>query len=620
MKLINHLRQMACVLGLTLATLVAATSAPIDVPVGEPAAPATSPAKAVKAETQSAPSTPVVTNVVESDEPLVVPAPEERRAQAAPARPSQRTTSTRATRSAPAPLQGRIGGASSEGQVRPLMPDLASITPSEGLNPDDRQLVATTQPGGSVAVASADGDPINTSGSDPAAPSERVKEVAVFVIDWELSEIVQSITAQTGVNIVLASTSNPKITVRLERMPVKEVVRIIASLSGMQVVQLKSGGYVIAPGDVLRNAFPQEYQEQIAAIQERQNATSPNGQTVATTAPSAPVVTHVATYDVRNVNAQELAEALNTVFELDGLIVRIGPSKLLPSSLNGESGGSGNSQGGLGGRDSAGSPSGNSSGRTGSTARTLVLRGPRSIVDGALQLAEQLDVKQAQVAIRVQIHDINNEALRDLGIDWQDSTGTTITERPGSDINFGSFRRNALSFQATLRHLESTERAKLLAQPNISVLDQESAYILIGDRLQFPVVTSINDAGQPVFDVREERVGIYLQVSATVNNKNDVTLNLYPQVSAVTGFLEVPGQGSYPQISTREARTSIRVRSGSPVVIGGLIRDEEIRTVERVPLLGQIPIFGELFTRRKTTKNQSQVVISVTPQIIENEP
>lgn len=122
-----------------------------------------------------------------------------------------------------------------------------------------------------------------------------------------------------------------------------------------------------------------------------------------------------------------------------------------------------------------------------------------------------------------------------------------------------------------------------------------------------------------MFDVREERVGIYLQVSATVNDPTRVTLNLYPQVSTISGFLEVPGQGSYPQISTREAKTSIRVKSGETVVIAGLLRDEEIKSIEHVPLLSQIPLFGELFTRRKTTKNQSQVIISITPQVIESE-
>jgi type II secretory pathway component GspD/PulD (secretin) len=97
-------------------------------------------------------------------------------------------------------------------------------------------------------------------------------------------------------------------------------------------------------------------------------------------------------------------------------------------------------------------------------------------------------------------------------------------------------------------------------------------------------------------------------------------MKLFPQVSTVTGFLDIPQQGSYPQISTREANTSLRTKSGETVMIGGLLRDEEIKNIERVPILSKIPFFGELFTRRKTTRNKSQVVISITPTIIQGEP
>lgn len=580
MKIKLQLRHLIIATAIAVPCFANSQSKMVDVPVGEVAYERMTPVEA-----------PVETKVVET---TVSISDSERVPTRRTSRRSSVTTKSPASKNLQ-PLKGTIGPktVAPSSTVAPLAPDLDSIRRAAVIDP---HLIASIEPSSMDPV---EPEPV----SDPKS-----KEVAVYVVDWELSEIVASITSQTGINIVLASTTNPKITVRLDKMPVREVVRIIASLANMQVIQLKSGGFVMAPAEVLKGSFPQEYNDQVTAIATPATA---NG-----TAPAKPPVVEEVTdiYDVRNVKPSELVEALTAIFEGDSLKIKLGPGKLLPSAVGG---GDSNSSGG----GSGNTPTTGNATASLSTGRTLVLRGPRLIVQEALRLAKQLDTKQPQVAIRVQIHDITNDAMRDLGVSWQGTTGSTLTESNSSqnDINFGSFSRSALSFAATLHHLEKTNKAKILAQPNISVLDQEPGYILIGDRINYPVVTSLNSNGQPVFDVREERVGIYLQVSATVNDDNRVTLNLYPQVSAISGFLEVPGQGSYPQISTREAKTSIRIKTGETVVIGGLLRDEEIKAVERVPILGQIPFFGELFTRRKTTKNQSQVIISITPQIIESE-
>jgi type II secretory pathway component GspD/PulD (secretin) len=447
--------------------------------------------------------------------------------------------------------------------------------------------------------------PLATSEEKPKTET-KVNLLSVNVSNWELSEVLASLGAQAGHNIVLVSTLNPKVTVKLDELPFEEALRVIASVASMQVIQLSSGGYVVGSTETLKSAFPKEFEAQVG----RTDAT---GKVIPATEED------IQTYRVKHVSPSELSTALNNLFSNEGLSVRVGPNKLSPKELTsadtGFGSGSGNSNGG-----SASSSAPVST--TGGNGRVLILRGPKSVLRLAMKVIVDLDVKRPQVAIKVQIHDIQDDAFRDLGITWSDSTSTRISEdnTNNNDLNFGSFKRNATAFNATIRHLEKSDKAKLLAEPNISVLDEESAYILVGDRLNFPVITSFTDAGQPVFDVKEERVGIYLQVSATVNDENSVTMKLFPQVSTVTGFLDIPQQGSYPQISTREANTSLRTKSGETVMIGGLLRDEEIKNIERVPILSKIPFFGELFTRRKTTRNKSQVVISITPTIIQGEP
>jgi type II secretory pathway component GspD/PulD (secretin) len=132
------------------------------------------------------------------------------------------------------------------------------------------------------------------------------------------------------------------------------------------------------------------------------------------------------------------------------------------------------------------------------------------------------------------------------------------------------------------------------------------------------VLVGYSQNNAPIFSKEEERVGIYMQVAASVSSDDNVTLSLYPQVSSVTGFLNVNG-ASYPQISTREAQTTLRVHTGETIVMGGLMKTEETASYDRVPFLSDLPFLGQLFRHRKETKTASQVIISITPKVIRSD-
>jgi type II secretory pathway component GspD/PulD (secretin) len=122
-----------------------------------------------------------------------------------------------------------------------------------------------------------------------------------------------------------------------------------------------------------------------------------------------------------------------------------------------------------------------------------------------------------------------------------------------------------------------------------------------------------------IYDVQEDRVGIYLQVAAQIASDGTISLNLYPQVSTISGYLNINGS-NLPQISTREARTIMRMVSGQTIVMGGLIQDKDINTLEKVPILGDIPVLGEFFKRRQKSKLASQLIITITPRIVDVTP
>ena len=243
--------------------------------------------------------------------------------------------------------------------------------------------------------------------------------------------------------------------------------------------------------------------------------------------------------------------------------------------------------------------------------------GEETLIAQALIMARRLDVHRAQVKISVTIADVSLDALRQLGIKWSWSD-FSVTETASRDINFGTFTHAPVNITAALSALEQNNQAKVLASPSMSVLDGERGYVLIGDRLLFPKLIGYTQASTPIFDKEEVRVGIYLQVAAQIGANGEMTLTIYPQVSTVTGYLTLPNMGSYPQISTREQKTTVRVKDGEKIVVGGLIQEQDINNVQRVPFLSRIPLFGELFTHRQHTHSKSEVIITITPQILKD--
>ncbi|MCH8274204.1 MAG: type II secretion system protein GspD [Armatimonadetes bacterium] len=423
------------------------------------------------------------------------------------------------------------------------------------------------------------------------APSPEEILCSVDAVEEELSVVLNQLSKQTGANLILLSEPNQRLTLRLSNLPLTKMIRHICTISGLSYLTVDST-FVIASEDRLKAAYPEEW-----------FAVNPEPEPEPEPEPAPPTVTEA--YKVNHASASQLAEALKTLFGEEKITVVIGPGSSVPSLSDQQTSyATGIQVGTLSTSESEGT-------RTG---RIIMIRGPADEVAAAIEVAKTLDQPRAQVSIAVMIHDVSNDALEELGLTWSYSD-VNITETDPRGINFGSFTRAPLSFTAKIKALERTEKAKLLASPNISVLEGERAFILIGSRLNFPVLIGYTQANTPIFDRQEERVGIYLQVAAHVDGDNEITLSLYPQVSVVTGFLDING-ASYPQISTREAQTTLRVKSGEVIVMGGMLKDEEVTIIEKVPFLAEIPILGALFRHRRKTKVSSQVIITILPVII----
>jgi type II secretory pathway component GspD/PulD (secretin) len=146
-------------------------------------------------------------------------------------------------------------------------------------------------------------------------------------------------------------------------------------------------------------------------------------------------------------------------------------------------------------------------------------------------------------------------------------------------------------------------------------VDSEDASIFIGDLLRYRVLQSVTPGGAEQFTVETVPVGVALLVRPRVHDDSEITLKVHPVVSTVTAFI---GPERIPQTASREADTTFRMKDGETIAIGGLIREEDLSIMRKVPLLGDLPLLGELFKSRTRNKKKSEVTVFLTARILKS--
>jgi type II secretory pathway component GspD/PulD (secretin) len=152
----------------------------------------------------------------------------------------------------------------------------------------------------------------------------------------------------------------------------------------------------------------------------------------------------------------------------------------------------------------------------------------------------------------------------------------------------------------------SEGRARLLANPRVSTRDGQPAIIDVTDRV--PFVAGISPQGVPI--IQFVTAGVTLNITPKINPDGMISTRILATVGAVRG------SGQNVTVSERKALTSLTVREGTPIVLAGLIRNEERTQTVKVPLLGDIPILGWLFRREERTRSNSEVVFVLTPRVL----
>lgn len=204
-----------------------------------------------------------------------------------------------------------------------------------------------------------------------------------------------------------------------------------------------------------------------------------------------------------------------------------------------------------------------------------------------------------------------------LGNTLQEAAAASLLSATGGFAGFaGDIGKNTF-FGAIINAVKSDTTSNLLATPHIVTLDNQAAKFLVGQEVPITTGEALSDNFDNAFrTVQREEVGIKLDVTPQVNGAGEVKLFLRQEVSSVAG--PVSSRNSDLIINKRSFETVLTVDDGEILAIGGLLNDDERKTIERIPLLSDIPLIGELFKSRSRSRAKTNLMVFIRPTILRN--
>lgn len=266
------------------------------------------------------------------------------------------------------------------------------------------------------------------------------------------------------------------------------------------------------------------------------------------------------------------------------------------------------------------------------TANDLIVTDYPANIQKIREFIEKVDVAPKQVLIEAKIVDITSSDLQNIGVTYGGNYApakglfgrdTRFSESADFDVSLPGASQslsgaqvvvNALTLKnfnltATVDALVRDGKAVLLASPSIAVISGQEARIVIGERFPFKERTQTTSGTTETTKFVD--IGTTLKVNPQINDDGYITLTLHPEVSSLLSSLDAG-----PRITTREADTTVRIKEGETLVIGGLIRHTDNSSQDRIPILGDIPVIKHLFSRRESDKQQTELAVFITCRIL----
>ena len=315
------------------------------------------------------------------------------------------------------------------------------------------------------------------------------------------------------------------------------------------------------------------------------------------------------------------------------------------SGLSSTASGSGNTMGMSGGGNLSASATAQSAGasvqvggatvliRADSTTNALVITAPDHIYNNLRSVIDKLDVRRAQIYIEALIAEVNVSKAKELGVQWAVAgsdgslNGGMLSNISPTSTNLGTLYSGFLSDKLTIpttfslglyngnfgllaSALESNGNGNILSTPNLLMLDNEEARIMVGQNIPIltgSYTTTMGSSTNPFQTVERKDVGIVLKIRPQISDSGSITLKVAQEVSSVDNTVNTAGAGLATKV--RQIDTKVLVDDGQTIVLGGLIEEKINESKYKVPLLGDIPWVGGLF--RYETQDHSKVNLMV---------
>ena len=504
-------------------------------------------------------------------------------------------------------------------------------------------------------------------------------DVTLDFVGADINDVLKALAMQTHTNIVSGTDVKGPITVSLAHVSLEEALDLITKLSGYQyakigrtylvgtptaIATLTASGTAQAPPttgvisftysspDDLSNIIKQLYPN-VKTTPGKSNGSGSGGVLVVTgTSDDIDAVRRIIAdaeaqlshniqssrtevYNIKYASADDLQTVLGRL--VPGVIITPAPTQraYAAAPTTADAGGVTSSSTSYGA--AAAATGGTTTSVTGNipvkaTTTALLLTGSEADLVRAHQVLATVDVRPAQINYEARVIEtsVNNDDQLGLLYNFggaQSTIGELLQpgESPGSNpiVAFPGKILKGLTFGRTpvtslvtvkLNALFNDQNTKILASPNISAIDGQPAATFVGDTVSYISSVTQSPTGQNI-TTSTVNAGIKLFVTGKINNDGYITMNVHPEVSLVT--LSSPGAGGVqvPDVRVREATTTVRVKDGETLVIGGLINDQDIKTIQKVPILGDIPFFGQLFRNNQRQHTHDQVMIFIKVSI-----
>lgn len=260
--------------------------------------------------------------------------------------------------------------------------------------------------------------------------------------------------------------------------------------------------------------------------------------------------------------------------------------------------------------------------KTGPEENVLVITGPEYVISRVVSDIGKIDKAPPQVLLEALVVEVSSDTGKSLGADWryENTWGEPKADVPASgfvDFISGiwgmkySVAGGLQHVMASMKTLIDSGNAEIHATPRVATLDGEPAEIFLGRDRYFSITTSNSEGTTTSVRLESITTGISLKFTPRISETGEINVKIEPEVSDA-----MEGASGLPIVNRRKVATTVRVKDGETIVIGGLNLKSEYEAKTKVPLLGDLPILGILFSNTRKMATETEVLIFITPTII----